>query len=163
MGGTAFAKAGNDDVTTFLVGSEGGSLYKANIQQPVDKDVSHLFEGSKLRWKQEAMNLLGNLPPKQIMEVKKVVERFALDKGDKDIWAPLVFHAKPDIKFIFANAFNANYERCLAPITAIDASPFVKRIFLTASLDGILRLFDVLNQRPITSFEPGLSEYLLDV
>lgn len=79
------------------------------------------------------MNLLGNLPPKQIMEVKKVVERFALDKGDKDIWAPLVFHAKPDIKFIFANAFNANYERCLAPITAIDVSPFVKRIFLTSS------------------------------
>lgn len=30
MGGTALAKAGNDDAT-FLVGSEGGSLYKANI------------------------------------------------------------------------------------------------------------------------------------
>lgn len=97
------------------------------------------------------------------MEVKKVVERFAQDKGDRDIWAPLVFHAKPDIKHIFSNPFNANYEKNLASVTACCNSPFVKRVFLTSSLDGVIRLYDVLNHRPIASFEPAINEYLLDV
>jgi hypothetical protein len=76
LGGTAFSKVGNDE-TTFLVGTEGGSIFKCNIPQPVEKDISHLFEGSPVRWKHEAMTLLSNLPNKSILEVKKKVERFA--------------------------------------------------------------------------------------
>lgn len=53
MGGTALCKGSTDD-TTYLVGTEGGSLFKCNIHAPIDKDVSHLFDGSKVRWKHEA-------------------------------------------------------------------------------------------------------------
>ena len=42
--------------------------------------------------------MLANLQNKSIMEVKKKVERYVLDKGEKDVWAPTIFAAKPDIK-----------------------------------------------------------------
>eukprot|EP00347_Sterkiella_histriomuscorum_P003637 403363522 len=173
VGGTSFAKigygtgAGGQEDSTFIVGTEGGSIFKCNIQQPVDKDISHYFDqNTGCRWKQEAISLLSNLPNKVILEVKKKVERYVQDKGEKDVWAPTVYHAKPDIKMLFSVPFNSNYERHLGPVTAISASPFVKRLFLTSSTDGQLRLYDTLSNRPVAMFEPGgygACEYLLSV
>jgi len=109
------------------------------------------------------MNLLGNLPNKSIMEIKKKVERYALDKGDKDIFAPTVYSSKPDIKLLFSIPFNANYEKHMGPVLGITCSPFVKRIFLSCSSDGSIRMYDILNHKPVLIFEPGYNEYLLDV
>lgn len=67
------------------------------------------------------------------MEVKKKVERYVMDKGEKDVWAPTVYSAKPDVKMLFTVPFNANYERHLGPVTGISASPFLKRLFLSCS------------------------------
>jgi WD40 repeat protein len=98
------------------------------------------------------------------MEVKKRVERYVLDKGgDKDIWAPTVYSAKPDIKMLYSVPFNANYERHLGPVLGVSCSPFVKRLFLTCSSDGSVRLYDLLGHKPLITFEPGYNEYLLDV
>ena len=48
--------------------------------------MSHLFEDkSSLRWKQEAMLVLANLPAKALNEVKRKVETYAKDKGEKEI------------------------------------------------------------------------------
>jgi len=108
--------------------------------------------------------LLSNLPSKAIMEVKKKVERYMLDRGtEKDIWAPTVYSAKPDIKMIFTVPFNANYERHLGPVLGLSCSSFVKRLFLSCSSDGSVRLYDILGHRPLLTFEPGYNEYLLDV
>jgi WD40 repeat protein len=98
------------------------------------------------------------------MDVKKKVERYILDKGgEKDIWAPTVYHAKPDVKMIFSVPFNANYEKHLGPVLGLSSSPFVKRLFLSCSSDGSVRLYDLLGHRPVMVFEPGYNEYLLDV
>ena len=98
------------------------------------------------------------------MDVKKKVERYVLDKGgEKDIWAPTVYNAKPDVKLLFPIPFNANYEKHLGPVLGLSSSPFVKRLFLSCSSDGSVRLYDVLGHRPVVSFEPGYNEYLLDV
>lgn len=119
------------------MGTEGGSIFKCNITQPVDKDISHFFDqNTSVRWKQEAISLLSNLPNKAIMEVKKKVERYVMDKGEKDVWAPTVYSAKPDVKMLFTVPFNANYERHMGPVTGISASPFIKRLFLSCSQDG---------------------------
>jgi WD40 repeat protein len=107
--------------------------------------------------------LLSNLPSKAIVEVKKKVERYVLDKGEKDVWAPTVYHAKPDLKLLFSIPFNANYEKHLGPVSGMNCSPFVKRLFLSSSTDGSVRLYDILNHRPVLVFEPGYNEYLLDV
>lgn len=64
---------------------------------------------------------------------------------------------------IFSVPFNANYEKHMGPVLGLSSSPFVKRLFLSCSSDGSVRLYDVLNTRPILVFEPGYSEYLLDV
>jgi WD40 repeat protein len=103
------------------------------------------------------------LPSKSIVEVKKKVERYVQDKGEKDVWAPTVYGAKPDLKLIFTVPFNANYEKHLGPVLGMSCSPFVKRLFLSCSSDGSIRLYDVLNHRPVSIFEPGYNEYLLDV
>jgi len=45
VGGTSFCKViGAADDQTFLVGTEGGSIFKCSIQEPQDKDISHFFE-----------------------------------------------------------------------------------------------------------------------
>ncbi len=160
VGGTSFCKVhgGAQDDQTFIVGTEGGSIFKCQIVEPQDKDISHFFESntSGLRWKQEAIGLLSNLPSKAIMDVKKKVERYVLDKGnDKDIWAPTVYSAKPDVKMIYSVPFNANYERHLGPVLGVSSSPFVKRLFLTCSSDGSVRLYDLLGHKPLITFEPG--------
>lgn len=107
--------------------------------------------------------MLGNLPNKAILDIKKKVERYALDKGAKDIWAPTVYHSKPDIKMIFSIPFNANYEKHMGPVLSLSCSHFAKRLFLSCSSDGNVRLYDILSHRPVLIFEPGYNEYLLDV
>jgi WD40 repeat protein len=55
VGGTSFCKVhgGAQDEQTFIVGTEGGSIFKCSIQEPQDKDISHFFETNTggLRWK----------------------------------------------------------------------------------------------------------------
>jgi len=92
IGGTSLDKVYIAEDNTFYCGTEGGQVFKCSIQPPSDSDISHYFaENTGVRWKQEAINLLANLPSKVIMEVKKRVERFAQDKGERDIYAPTVY------------------------------------------------------------------------
>jgi len=149
---------------TYVVGTEGGSIFKCSISQPSDNDISHFFEeNTGVRWKQEAIGLLSNLPSKVVMEVKRRVERYVKDKGEKDVWAPTVYQSKPDVKLLFPIPFNANYEKHMGPVLGISCSPFIKRLFLSCSTDGAVRMYDVQNHRPVTVFEPGYNEYLMAV
>lgn len=96
-------------------------------------------------------------------EVKKKVERYAQDRGDRDVQVQTVFNAKPDIKLLFPSPFTANYERHMGPVTGVNCSPFLKRLFLSCSVDGAVRMYDVLSNRPVAVFEPGYNEYLQQV
>jgi WD40 repeat protein len=116
-----------------------------------------------VRWKKEAEEILSNLPSKVVIDVKKRVERYAQDSAKRDIYAPTVYMAKPPIKLLFPNAVNANYEKHLGPCVSISCSPFIKRLFLSCSSDGSIRLYDSANQRPIMVFEPGYNEYMMQV
>jgi len=86
-----------------------------------------------------------------------------MDKGEKDVYAPTIFSAKPDIKLLFPVPFKDNYEKHLGPVTGTSCSPFIKRLFLTCSTDGTVRMYDVHTHRPVAVFEPGSSEYLTSV
>ena len=165
IGGTALDSTFIMNDNTYFVGTEGGQIFKCSITPPNDSDISHFFESgtSNVRWKQEAIQILANLPSKVILEVKKRVERYVQDSGQRDVYAPTVYLAKPAIKLLFPNAVNANYEKHLGPCVSISCSPFVKRLFLSCSSDGSVRLYDMSNQRPIMVFEPGYNEYLMKV
>ena len=107
--------------------------------------------------------VLSNLPPKAMNDVKKKVERYAQDKGEKEIQVQTVFNAKPDIKLLYPSPFTSNFEKHMGPVTGLTCSPFIKRLFLTCSVDGAVRMYDVLNNRPVAVFEPGFNEYLQSV
>ena len=107
--------------------------------------------------------VLANLPPKAMNDVKKKVERYAQDKGEKEIQVHTVFNAKPDIKLLYPSPFTSNFEKHMGPVTGLTCSPFIKRLFLTCSVDGAVRMYDVLNNRPVAVFEPGFNEYLQSV
>lgn len=92
--------------------------------------------------------------------MKKKVERYVKDKGEKDVTALSVFHAKPDIKLLYPIPFTSNFEKHMGPVTCVSCSPFLKRLFLTCSSDGTIRMYDVLSNRPVATFEPGYNEYL---
>jgi WD40 repeat protein len=64
---------------------------------------------------------------------------------------------------LFPSPFTANYERHNGPVTGVNCSPFLKRLFMTCSIDGAVRMYDVLNNRPVAVFEPGYNEYLQNV
>ena len=107
--------------------------------------------------------VLANLPPKAMNDVKKKIERYAQDKGEKEIQVQTVFNAKPDIKLLYPSPFTSNFEKHMGPVTGLTCSPFIKRLFLTCSVDGAVRMYDVLNNRPVAVFEPGFNEYLQSV
>lgn len=77
VGGTALDKVNLQEDNTYLVGTEGGGVYKCSINQASNSDVSGLFgDNHSVRWKPEAFSVLENLPKKSLLEVKKVVERY---------------------------------------------------------------------------------------
>jgi len=59
------------------------------------------------------------------------------------VWVNAVYGAKPDLKVLFPVPSNTQYERHLGPVTGMSSNPFLKRLFLTSSQDGSVRLFDV--------------------
>lgn len=91
------------------------------------------------------------------------VERYCKDKGIKEVEASNIYDSKPDVKYIFSIPFNLNYERHYGPVQGVSFSPFHSRIFLSASVDGSIKMFDYSLNWQIMSFEPGINEYLNDV
>ena len=164
VGGTSLDKTCVREDYTYIGGTEGGSVAKYSIKPPTEQEMAAFIEdNNKVRWKVEAIEVLSNLPVKSVNEVKRRVERYVQDKGERDIWAPSVFGAKPEMKLIFPPAGNITYERHFGPVTGISCSPFQRRLFLTCSSDGSIRMYDVLGNRPVAMFEPGVAEYIMSV
>lgn len=77
-----------------------------------------------------------------LQKVIAKVERYCMDKGLKEVQPENIFDAKPDIKHVFSIPFNLNYERHFGPVQKVHFSPFHSRIFLSASVDGSIKMFD---------------------
>lgn len=168
MGGTAL-DMNCKDINSFIVGTEGGSIFKCNLPLTSfsDKIVSSgqfdTFQ-KRLRWKKEAVDFMNTITNKVNMEkVKQEVERYCMDRSIKEVEAVHIFNAKPEIKFIFSVPFNLSYEKQFGPCQAISCSPFHRKIFISCSIDGSIKMYDIINNRSIASFEPSTNEYLMDV
>jgi WD40 repeat protein len=55
------------------------------------------------------------------------------------------------------------YDKHFGPVLGVSASPFNKRLFLTCSADGSIRLYDLQDKRQVQTFEPNFGEYLNSV
>lgn len=85
------------------------------------------------------MNYISN---KVYDKVTQVVEWYCKDKGIKEIEPQNIFDAKPDLKYVYEVPCNLNYERHYGPVQGVRFSPFHSWIFLSASVDGSVKMFD---------------------
>mmetsp|Transcript_1390 Transcript_1390/g.2105 ORF Transcript_1390/g.2105 Transcript_1390/m.2105 type:complete len:554 (-) Transcript_1390:233-1894(-) len=65
-------------------------------------------------------------------------------------------------KIVFTSPINFGFEEHAGPVHQVEFSPFHRSLFLSCSSDSSVRLYDVLQPKPITTLEPS-SHYLYAV
>merc|ERR1711861_108576 len=71
-----------------------------------------------------------------------------------EISADVVFQSKPDPAVIFPAPKTTYLEPHSGPVTVATFSPFHRKLLLTGSVDGSVKLYDVLQQRAMQTFYP---------
>lgn len=64
-----------------------------------------------------------------------------------------IFQAKPEMRKLYVNPISFAYEQHYGPVYSISFSPFYRNLFLTSSLDGSIKMFDVLSPKQLLSIE----------
>ncbi|RQM26653.1 hypothetical protein B5M09_002048 [Aphanomyces astaci] len=121
-----------------------------HFKQPIDE----------LKWSTNAQRLVGASP--QSADVRRHVEAHAKDKKLREIRVASVFDAKPDVGALYRSALDFAFEPHGGPVYDIQYSPFHPSLFLTASSDGTVRLYNYLQKAPVVAFEVG-THYLYSV
>ncbi|KAM3132067.1 hypothetical protein pb186bvf_015811 [Paramecium bursaria] len=145
-----------DDQTTFIIGSEGGSVLKAQIT-PINFNMTKkAFLDSRdkgLIWKEDAMLFMQNLNQKFLPEVKIQIENYCKERRVNQISIQTIISAKPDIRKMYVNPLSFAYEAHYGSVFSVNASPFIKNVFLTSSMDGQIRIYQTNNQRCLAIYE----------
>merc|ERR1712050_444671 len=68
--------------------------------------------------------------------------------------AEIVFQSKPDPAVIFPAPKTTDLEPHAGPVVVAAFSPFHRKLLLTGSSDGAVKLYDVLQQRALQTFYP---------
>ncbi|CAD7963377.1 unnamed protein product [Amoebophrya sp. A120] len=158
VGGRALAFSPFDS-SLFVVGSETGSLIRGMC--PAVLADSTQISGERARqWKGSALRILDAVPVSSRMGIQHHVETFlqrqAATEKDQNITAALIFKSKPDPNLLFPQPKTTDLEPHSGPIVAARFSPFHRKMLLTAALDGGVKLFDILQQRPLYVLYPPL-------
>lgn len=149
-GGLAFNIPHEDDCT-ILAGSESGKVMKLTLQDLNTQSIP--LDGMK--WKPEAESILNNLSANHRQQVFKAAVRYAMDMGMKEVESRAIFSCKPDLMKMYANPITFHYESHDGPVLAISCNPFHRNLFATSSSDGTIRLYHLLNSKPILTLEPN--------
>ena len=167
--GSSLAMLGDQyglDESSFIVGTEGGLVQKVMIQKAQDKDIRHyLSQNQNVQWSDEAVQFLGNISDQRVTQkVKDIVDQYMLMRPHpRQVYANHIFSSKPPLQMLyppFTGRQSTQYDKHHGPVLGISASPFNKRLFLTCSADGAIRIYDIQDKRPVASFEPSFGEYL---
>ena len=82
------------------------------------------------------------------------VEGYCRTAGLKEVSAEVIFQSKPDPLVLFPAPKTTDLEPHAGPVTVAAFSPFHRKLLLTGSADGSVKLFDVLQQRAMQTFYP---------
>ena len=168
IGGTSLDSNPFDN-SMFILGTEGGTIFKCNLEttsfsDQLAGDSNFDTMQKRLRWRKESEKFMDTIANQVSQEqIKQDVERYCMDRGFKEVEPIHIFNAKPDIKQLYSVPFNFNYEKQYGPNQAISCSPFIRKLFLSCSIDGSIKMYEINNNRCIASFEPSSNEYLMDV
>merc|ERR1712232_394676 len=105
-------------------------------------------------WKPSAVALLDQLAANSRLQLQHHVEGYCRTSGIKEISADVVFGSKPDPVVIFPAPKTTDLEPHSGPVTVATFSPFHRKLLLTGSVDGSVKLYDVLQQRAMQTFYP---------
>lgn len=149
VGGLCFSNS-CEDKNTFIIGTEAGSILRVLVSNiSLDKKQKVLFEqksevSKNLKWKEDTLPIMVNLNQKVIPEIKLFVEEYAKNKGIIEILPKHIFASKPDIRKIYTNPVSSIFEPHMGPVYSVNFSPFHRNLFISCSLDGSVRLYDLL-------------------
>merc|ERR1719277_1119751 len=90
----------------------------------------------------------------QRLSLTNHVESYGRKAGTKEITAGVVFESKPAFSIIFPQPKSTALEAHAGPVGVAAFSPYIRRLLLTGSYDGAVRLYDVLQPRATMTFFP---------
>merc|ERR1712232_137969 len=105
-------------------------------------------------WKPAAVAILDQLAADSRLQLQHHVEGYCRTNGYKEITAEVVFASKPDPVVIFPAPKTTDLEPHAGPVTVATFSPFHRKLLLTGSIDGSVKLYDVLQQRALYTLYP---------
>jgi WD40 repeat protein len=139
------------DPWLFVIGCETGTVMRAFRPPP---GASMGKPQGNYSWKPAAVALLDQLAANSRLQLQHHVEQHCRTVGINEVTAEVVFNSKPDPAVIFPAPKTTDLEPHAGPVTAVNFSPFHRKLLLTGSVDGSVRLYDVLQQRAIQALFP---------
>jgi len=139
------------DPWLFVVGCETGTVMRAFRPPP---GASMGKPQGNYNWKPSAVTILDQLAANSRLQLQHHVENFCKTNGVKEVTAEVVFQSKPDPVVIFPAPKTTDLEPHSGPVTVATFSPFHRKLLLTGSGDGSVKLYDVLQQRAMQTFYP---------
>jgi len=145
------------DPWLFVVGCETGTVMRAFRPPPA---ASMGKPTGQYMWKPSAVALLDQLMAASArMSLQNHVEAYCRQVGIKEVTAEVVFQSKPDQSMLFPEPRRTDLEPHAGAVSVVAFSPFHRKMLLSGSVDGSLKIFDVLQQRAFQTFYPP-SKYL---
>eukprot|EP00397_Hematodinium_sp_SG-2012_P037886 GEMP01041141.1.p1 GENE.GEMP01041141.1~~GEMP01041141.1.p1 ORF type:complete len:534 (+),score=85.36 GEMP01041141.1:169-1770(+) len=145
--GRALSVSSRDDNAMFCVGSETGLIYKG-VHPPRTTTGQQIAN-----WRPCALKVLDEIGI-QRYKIQTHVEAYASRIGVKEITAETLFNSKLDPSLLFPPAKITELEPHQGPVQMLSFSPFHRKLMLSCSFDGSLRLFDVTSPRPMYVWYP---------
>merc|ERR1712032_815926 len=110
-------------------------------------------------WKPSAVALLDQLAENSRLSLRNHVESYCRTTGLKEVTAEVMFQSKPDPLVIFPAPRVTDLEHHSGAVVVATFSPFYRKLLLTGSVDGSVKLHDVLQQRALQTLFPP-SKYM---
>jgi WD40 repeat protein len=153
LGGTCLSFSPLDP-WLFVIGCETGTIMRAFRPPP---GASMGKPQGQYSWKPSAVALLDQLAANSRLTLQHHVEQHCRTVGINEVGADIVFGSKPDPNVIFPAPKTTDLEPHAGPVTVVTFSPFHRKLLLTGSIDGSVRLYDVLQQRALQALFPPSS------
>jgi WD repeat-containing protein 34 len=146
--------------SSLIAGSEGGALLRCNVlNSTVHTELGTAAAASSTgSWSTDALQLLQHISSTtRRSDVKRTVDDYARGQRLKRVTLDTVFAAKPDVNALYSAPQPFLYERHNGPITAVDASPFHRSLFLSCGIDGVARVYSALQSKALLELQPSES------
>jgi len=94
-----------------------------------------------------------NLIAKNLPDIKQHVEQYCKRKNLNEVEINDVINSKPDIRKLYINPISFAFEQHMGPVYSLDFSMFHRNVFLSSSIDGTIKLYDLLQSKSLMSYE----------